>query len=796
VEPDPEVEPDRSGRRGASLRARRDALLARHDLRGPEFCHAYSRQADEWLNEVLGAATGGDTGGLALVAVGGYGRGELSPGSDLDVVLVHRRRKDVSRVAEAIWYPVWDEGVDLDHSVRTPREMMRAAEADLKVALGLLDARLVAGDPEAFEPLATRPRALWRSRARRWLPQLAASLAHRHQNQGDLAFLLEPDLKEAHGGLRDLHALRAAALGAPVLGEVVSDPELSRAADTLLRVRVELQRPTARRLDRLLLQEQDRVAEVLGFSDADELMSEVAEAGRALAWTSDDAWRRVDSWLKGPRGIESGQDVPLGPGVVLRDGEVALSPGASVTADPVLTLRVAAAAAETGAVLSRACLDRLAAEATEPATPWPEEARRSLVSLLGAGPRAVPLLEALDHRGVLVRLIPEWAAVRNRPQRNAYHRFTVDRHLLEAAANAASFVRQVARPDLLLVGCLLHDIGKGYPGDHTAAGITVVEKLAPRLGFDRADTAILVSLVRHHLLLADTATRRDLDDPATIESVASAVGDRATLELLAALTKADSLATGPAAWGPWKEGLVDQLVERVGRRLAGEPHPPQPSEPSEEHLRLMAERRLILNPENARITVVAPDRPGLLALVAGVLALNGLDVLSASAVSSADGMAVEEFDVEPAFGGSPDWDSVRADLEAAQDGRLALEPRLAERDRTYGGRRRVASARPVEVRVLVDNEASVASTVVEVRAPDSWAVLHRIASALADRQLDVVSAKVSTLGSEVVDAFYVRDGTGSKITDPGLIELMRTAVLERLAAAHPIGDGSEPAGPG
>ncbi len=770
------------GAEGPPLRHRRDALLSRPELRGSEFCHAYAHEADEWLSGVLDAATAGDSTGLALVAVGGYGRGELCPGSDLDVVLVHQRRKDVSRVAEAVWYPVWDQGVHLDHSVRTPKEVLSAAESDLKVALGLLDARLVVGDPDVFANLATRPLELWRTRARRWLPLLADSLDRSHQTQGDLAFLLEPDLKEAHGGLRDLHALRCAGLAAPVLASVLGDPALERAAETLIRIRVELQRPGGRRLDRLLLQEQDRVARALGHAEADALMAEVAEAGRAVAWASDDGWRRIRSWLKGPRGLESGADTPLQAGVVLRDGEVTLAPGASVAEDPPLVLRVAAVAAELGVPVSRACLDRLAAEAAEPSDPWPDETRQGLISLLGSGHAALPVLEALDQKGILVTLIPEWAAVRNRPQRNAYHRYTVDRHLLETAANAASLVRRVARPDLLLIGALLHDIGKGYPGDHTDAGIAVVEQLAPHMGFKAEDTATLVALVRHHLLLADTATRRDLDDPATIESVAGAVGDRATLELLAALTWADSLATGPAAWGPWKEGLVDRLVERVGRRLAGEHHEAATSLLTEEHRRLMAQRRLSLIPDQNTVTLVAPDRPGLLALVAGVLALNGLNVRSAPAVSSEDGMAVEEFDVEPAFGGEPDWDEVRADLEAAHQGRLALDARLVERDRTYAGRRRLASARPVEVKVLIDNDASLASTVVEVRAPDAWGVLYRIASALAGCQLDVVSARVSTLGSEVVDAFYVRDQEGSKVTDRATLDLVESAVLSRLGA--------------
>ncbi|MDP9388297.1 MAG: [protein-PII] uridylyltransferase, partial [Actinomycetota bacterium] len=233
--------------------------------------------ADRWLGELLG-----DEEGVALVAVGGYGRSELCPGSDLDVVLVHGGRPDVGRVAERLWYPVWDAGVGLDHSVRTVKEALAVAAGDLKAALGLLDARLVAGDPGLAADLAERAQRQWRQGARRWLPALAEAVAARHAQFGEVAFLLEPELKEGRGGLRDVHALRAAAMATPV---VDAGGEAVRAAhDVLLAVRVELHLRTGKPLDRLLLQEQDAVAGALGYADADALMAAVAAAARTIAW--------------------------------------------------------------------------------------------------------------------------------------------------------------------------------------------------------------------------------------------------------------------------------------------------------------------------------------------------------------------------------------------------------------------------------------------------------------------------------------------------------------------------------
>ena len=263
--------------------------------------------------------------------------------------------------------------------------------------------------------------------------------------------------------------------------------------------------------------------------------------------------------------------------------------------------------------------------------------------VLATGPAAVRALEALDQRNLLERLLPEWSTVRNKPQRNPYHRYTVDRHLLEATANAATMTHRVSRPDLLLLGTLLHDIGKGLPGDHTEVGMEVAATVATRMGLPADDVAVIVTLVRLHLLLPDTATRRDLDDPATAARVAEAVGSRTTLDLLAAMVEADALATGPSAWGSWKAGLVADLVERTRRLLAGEP-PPPPAPVITEDLEVVMEtvRRHgvpALAIDGTAVTVVAPDRSGLLAEVTGVLALHGLDVRSA-VVAGEDGIGV------------------------------------------------------------------------------------------------------------------------------------------------------------
>ena len=750
---------------GKAIRADRDALFADPSLRGRAFCRAYANRADAWLTTLLGPESD-----VALVAVGGYGRAELAPGSDLDVVLLHKGRKDVRELAERIWYPLWDAGLKLGHGVRTVKEALALAATDVDTATSLLDVRLVGGDSGLSDELARRAETQWQSRSDRWLPVVGQAVAERHERAGEVAFLLEPDLKEGRGGLRDVHAQHWAEAARRILLEG-DEAALAAAYGTLLDVRVALHRRTGKASDRLLLQEQDGIAADLGYADADVLMAEVAAAARTIAWTSDETWDRILSSVKGPRGRSAAADRHVGPGLVVRDGVVELTADADPLSDPTLVLRAAAAAAEVGLRLSRPAIDRLAVEAAALGDPWPEEAKLAFVRLLGAGHAAIPVIETLDQRGLMTRTLPEWEAVRNRPQRNAYHRFTVDRHLCEAAAEAARLTSRVRRPDLLLVGAFLHDIGKGYPGDHSEGGVDLVDKIGPRMGFPPDDVAVLKGLVRHHLLLAETATRRDLSDEATISAVAAAVGDQTTLELLAALTEADSLATGPAAWGTWKAGLVTELVERTAPVLAGQRPAAAPEPPPDGTVELIARARegqpgaLVLDGDGPLVTVVAPDRPGLFWRVAGTLALHGLDVVSARAWSSADGYAVERFRVQSVFGRTPDWPAVESDLNRVLAGRLSLEARLTDRARAYASRPRPPSAAPARVEVSIDNEASDSATVIEVRAPDRIGTLYRITKALAELELDVRLAKVASLGHEVVDAFYVVDQSGAKLTD-------------------------------
>ncbi|WP_019634828.1 [protein-PII] uridylyltransferase [Actinomadura atramentaria] len=742
-----------------------------------------SAELDAWLAGLL-APDGTPPAGVALVAVGSHGRRELTPGGDLDLVLVHDgRRDDVAALADRLWYPIWDAGPRLDHSVRTVAEARAVARADLKAALGLLSARRVAGDRALADELRAAVLADWRADARARLADLAVLCRERWTAQGDLAFLLEPDLKEAHGGLRDVDVMRAVAAS-----WVASAPgERVRAAHgLLLDVRHALHAQTGRSADRLVLQEQQAVAEALGLGDADRLLRATAEAARVVVHAGDHLWHRVDRFLA-PRRPGGGQRAadrrPVGDGAVEQDGEVVLARSADL-GDPSLVLRVAAAAAHAGLPLAPATVDRLAAHAALPEAPWPAAARDALVALLGAGPAAIGVWEDLDQAGIIVRLLPDWADVRNRPQRNPFHRFTVDRHLVEAAAGAAAHTRDVARPDLLLVGALLHDIGKGAPGDHSVTGAARTRGIAARLGFDPGDVDVLTAAVRHHLLLPDTATRRDLDDPATIETVLTALGDapgreRELLDLLAALAVADARATGPSAWGSWKAGQVAELTRRAAAALAGGPLPPPPA-PAPDHLALARHDGAAVRVAGSRVTIAAPDRPGLLWRAAGVLALHRLAVRSAritAAPRGSGGTAVLDFTAVPEFGSPPDPAALEADLRRLLADRLDVAGRLERRAAAV----RVRPGAPVAPpRVTVVEDASAVAAVIEVRAPDRPGLLWRVGQAIGAFGLQVRAARVDTLGAEAVDVFYVVDADGRPPADPGVLSDVRQKVLAAL----------------
>ena len=762
--------------------------------------------------------------GTALVATGGYGRGGLAPASDVDLVLLHdgASTEDAERVASSLLYPLWDLGLALGHAVRTPEEAETAARERLDTLTAMLDTRLVAGDAGVADRAAAAVLEDVRVDPEGFRRRLGNAAVERRDRYGSAAELLEPNLKEGAGGLRDVASLAwwERARGHPLEDDGSIGPgeraALDAAEEFLTRVRSALHLETGRRADRLVLDHQPAIARAMGFEDEplllaeDGLMRALFEHARAVDYL-------VEEVL-----IERRR------------------PARPVAADPLTDLAsvLERFVDDDGAIREPTPAELEAAVALEPGASeaaWSPQTREAFLRILdaGGGGRA---LGTLDRIGVLGALIPEWLDVRCRPQRDPYHRSTVDVHLRSTLDGVRSALRgdtddpvaaeaaaQIGDRDAVLLGALLHDVGKNGEGAHVATGARVARAILDRMGLPEPTRDLARFLVEQHLLLPDTATRRDLGDEELILDVASRVGTSERLAALYLLAIADADATGPAASTSWRRTLVRELVakvqrafdrgemgeelaDRLARRadalrdlLGGEPD----REVDRFVLRMPHGYLLQVEPSSAarhfpivappigatevrtaswpgeqegtyELLVVAGDRPGLLSWVAGSLTLEGLSILTAQVFTTDDGVAVDRFQVVGAF--EPEvhedtWRAVRRTLRRAIEGRVSLDHRIEEKRRHYP-----APARTIPVTVQVDDDASDVFTVIEVGAADRIGVLYDLTRTLAELRLDVHVAKISTYADRVVDAFYVRDAEGRKLDADGVEEVGRRLV--------------------
>ena len=786
---------------------------------------------------------------IALVALGGYGRGELSPHSDVDLMVLHAGRGIAPEVGKRLFYELWDAGFKVGHAIRTVKDSLKLAAVNLEAETSFLDARLIAGDQRLFEDFRADALRQTRKRSSKFVDALRLEAAERHVREGHASYLLEPNVKDGAGGLRDRSVVGWLT---NVFETEVSDiaavsPETFAAAgEMLLRARNQLHYLTGRAADVLLLAYQEQVAAALGYRGngrpaVDGFLRDLYAAARVVEFASSSALAE----LSGRAGRRRSRQ-ELSRGVTLEDGRVRITERVSPAADPSRAMRAFAEAAHADAPVAAETLAwlRTEAEAGPAEYIWTDDTRRAFFRLLAAGERAAGPLEALDQAGLLSRFLPEWEGVRCQPQHNVYHRFTVDVHLLTTVAHACALGhdggdgesltrdvwRDLADRDRVLLACLLHDIGKGTDEDHSILGETLAGQICKRIGLSREASEDVVWLVRHHLLLPDTATRRDTEDENLVVETAAGVGDSERLKMLYVLSVADGRATGPTAWSPWKATLVGELFSKVmhvlekgevvGRdasdlvRLrttelrqaltrypvaAVEAHLHKmprayllafPSEALIRHFALMAEEpgpaevRLHWTPGEApgvyELIVVARDRPGLFSKVSGALALNGINVLAAQIFTRDDGVALEAFRVEGAHDREiePDrWERVDANLARALAGRISLDLRLAEKRDAYD---RPSKGKREPPRVVVDNKVSDFYTVVEVHATDRVGLLYAITRALADMELDIHAAKVATYADDVVDVFYVRDVDGQKVTDQEHMREIERTVLMRI----------------
>lgn len=742
---------------------------------------AISSYLTGWLAGHWSEATdGAEPSGAALVVLGSIGRGDAGPRSDVDVVILHdgrsRASRDIESLAERILYPLWDSGIRVDHSVRTLAQCREVAGGDLSAAIALLDLAHVAGDPEVSASVRASLHHDWRKAARTRLPALVDALRVRHARFDDLAQSLEPDLKESRGGLRDVNVVHAL-----VTAWLADQPHgrLDDATDLLLDVRDAVHVTTGRGRSRLTRDVHGDVATLLGMGDRDELLTEISAAGRTIAYGLDATIRRAGQAQRartlrvGPR---RPQLAPLGYGTYENDGELVAGPR-GLAQHPTTPLRCAVTAARAALPISPATLGSLSRMEHELGDPWPREARELWADLLATGEGLLTVWEGLDQIGLVASWVPEWTAVRSRPQRSPIHRHTVDRHLLETVVEAGRLMRTVARPDLLLLAAMLHDIGK-VPGaeDHSAAGVPIAETVLSRMGYSERDRGLVTAAVAEHLTLMDLATRRDPTDPETVDAAYAAVaGDHELAEILVALSEADARAAGATSWTSQREALFRALVSGLRARLglvvpAQVRDVPEPSAaypvPGVDPARVRAgEPVIVVEPDGSgyRIDVAEPDRARLFADTASALASSGLTVRGA-VIRTVDDLAVNTWSVESPSG-PPDLDRVRRALQRLAEGSPPVRP---------APRRARVVDRPAPV-VLTHPDPGRGGVVLDVRCADRRGLLADLGYAIARAGFEIRSADVRTYAGQARDLLLVRPA-GASVTSSAGIEALLDAV--------------------
>ena len=804
---------------------------------------------------------------LAIVATGGYGRGELAPGSDIDVLFLHPAKRNAwcESITEFVVQMIWDLGLKVGHAARTLNECARLAEEDSTIQTALLEARHIAGDRKLYERMRA---AFWKQAAEAGPAFVQAKLAERdsrHRRQGESRYLVEPNIKEGKGGLRDLQTLywigkflyRVEDPRELVAHHLFTAPEFEtfRKAEAFLwDVRVRLHYLSGRAEERLSFDVQPSLAAAMGYQDNDPrraveafmkayflVAKDVGDLTRIFCAALEEQNRKpkpslsrlLPGFLKPRQGDEE---------FYVENGRLNARDGA-FERDPANLIRIFRVADEKDIDVHPAALrtitrsldlidDRLRADA---------EANRLFLAVLCSRRDPEKALRRMNEAGVFGRFVAEFGRVVALMQFNMYHHYTVDEHLIRAVGNLAAIergelkadhplssdiIKRVHSREVLYCALLLHDIAKGMKGDHSEEGERIAQRLCPRFGLGADETASVAWLVKNHLVMSDTAQRRDLSDPKTVRDFVAQVQSPELLRLLLILTVADIRAVGPGVWNGWKGQLLRELYYEAEAAIAGtgaakvqavriadaksalsERLGDLPDSAREQALSRHrdgywlafdaaaheAHARLLRNAETTaervslaaesddfrsvtQIVIATADHPGLFSQLTGAISASGGSIVDAKAFTTLDGIALDVFSVQDAdgapFGDPGRIARLRRTIERTLDGEIVPRALFARRARP-----RRASAFRVRPRVHFDNEASVSATVVELEGLDRPGLLYEISRALFESKLSIASAIVSTYGERAMDVFYVRDAYGHKIAHPDRLKAVEELLL-------------------
>ncbi|MFZ4410057.1 MAG: [protein-PII] uridylyltransferase, partial [Paracraurococcus sp.] len=815
---------------------------------------------------------------FALVATGGYGRGVLAPYSDIDLLFLSEGNAGphTTRTVEFILYLLWDLGLKVGHATRSVKDCLDEAGKDITIMTALVDARFLTGERATFDRFQ---KAFAKLRADRGVASFLAAKRQerlaRHAKYGESPYMVEPHIKEGRGGLRDLQTLywlARYAFGTQRMPDLVGPDSpgggllteheargIRRAWDFLWTVRFHLHYVAGRAEDRLTFDFQPVVGARMGYTPRGR-QDGVERFMKHLFLTVRDVLRltrvlepAIERAALGPPATRRQGDAALAEaGLAFADGKlVAAPPNRDFSREPVLMLRILQAARDRKLDIHPLAIRALIRNAHHAATLRGTEEANTLFLDLLTGRDAATWLRLMNETGFLSRFIPDWARIVGLMQFDTYHVYTVDEHtieaigvlqqvergdLTEAAPVATELVGQLQSRRALYVATLLHDIAKGRGGDHSELGARIATEIGPKIGLTPEETETVSWLVLHHLLVSQTAFKRDIEDPKTILDIADLVQSPERLRLLLVLTVCDMRAVGPKVWNGWKATLLREVYWRVAEVLAGGLSVPErdvrvarardaaaamlqgwseadrakflvlgypgywlsfDADTHARHAALIREAESTKAPLTVRtrvlesravteITVYAADHPGLFSRIAGALAVAGASIVDARIHTLTNGMALDTFWVQDAAGGAFDAPHRLARLSVLIE--QALSGRLRLRDEIRKVRREPARLRAVTVppRVVFDNHASNTHTVIEVNGRDRPGLLHDVTAAISDQGLQIASAHITTYGVRAVDVFYVKDVFGLKVENDRKLAALRVAMEAALA---PPGEG-------
>src|SRR5882724_1977394 len=830
--------------------------------------HLFAAISAEWSNRVPKANSQ-----FALVAQGGYGRGELNPQSDIDLLFLYSWKVSpfAEAVTEKLLYTLWDAGLQVGHATRSIADCLRLAHSDMRVRTSLLDARFLCGDYGLYGTFDKSVESrLIRKGVSRFIREKLSETRFRHQEFGGSVYMLYPEFKEGEGGLRDVQTARWIAraklnvkdLDTLALNGIVNAADianLKEAQDFLLRVRNELHFSTGKHQDQLTFDQQEHVSAALGFEGEGTLrgvevfMRAYYLHAAQINRLSEEIIHRVTDHDKPRFGAKYVFGRVLREGIRLSKGHLTVTKPEVLRSSPENLIRIFDDAQKYHCQLTHETRDLL----RQHLDVIDDEFRRSavtneaFVNILKWKESVYETLLEMHRSGVLGALIPEFGRLLCMVLHDAYHVYTVDQHSLllikeierlkagdykESLPLLTQLAREAEQMELLYLGLMFHDIGKGFGGGHSEIGARMVRSIARRMRLNADDGALVEFLVQHHLLMTHTAFRRDLEDEKTIFDFAKIMGSVNNLKMLYLLTFADVKAVGPEVWNPWKASLLGELYvkalhlleeaekgefhredvraalrrvqTRVRRQLLKECEEGKvdeflaamperyflstPEDDIPEHFKLMdrfrgkrAELSVEHFPERdcTAVVICCQDRPGLFASITGVFSALNFDILNARIFTATDGRILDVFRIShrgraEVVTAEQKWFKFRAVLDGVLDGKIDIAHLVESFKPSLLFQKR---APKVPTAINIDNDASDDFTIVEVFTEDRIGVLFTITYSLHRLGLSIHVAKISTNVDQAADVFYVTDEAGGKITDPEQVSTVRKFLQQNLA---------------